>query len=125
LGVPGCFAYPLVLNVIRFFYDLKRKPVVNGAHPGFCPLFCMDAPAEAVIAVLGNHMGVVAVVYDVAHLHLLLHTEGHLRRCFTKINPQLFLFFFTSFPFAGGLAAVVPFRSTFCHLQKAFSPIPP
>ena len=36
----------------------------------------MNTPAEAVVAIVGNHMGVVAIVDDVASFHLLLHTGG-------------------------------------------------
>ena len=63
-GCTRCDA-PCAEEGFRFLYDLKAQPVVDSPHAALCPFRCVDTPSEAVIAVVGNHMGVVAVGYNI------------------------------------------------------------
>ena len=60
---------PCAEEGLRFLYDLKGESIIDSAHAALCTFRCVDTPSETVIAVVGDHMGVVAVVYDVAYFH--------------------------------------------------------
>ena len=62
----GCGYPPRIRRGFSFFYYFKAQSIVDGAHSPLRPLYRVGTPTEAVIAVVGNHMGVVAIVYDVA-----------------------------------------------------------
>ena len=56
---------PCAEEGFRFFYDFKGESIIDGAHTGFGTFFCVDTPTEAVVAVVGNDMGMVCVAYNI------------------------------------------------------------
>ena len=58
---------PCTEEGLRFLYHFKRKPVVDSPHAALCPLRCVDTPTEAVVAVVGDDMGVVEIVDNIAY----------------------------------------------------------
>ena len=52
-------------HCLSFLYDLKGESIIDSTYAALGAFRCVDTPSEAVIAVVGNHMGVVAVGYNI------------------------------------------------------------